>query len=143
MATILSIMINKNDEKINEKNPPILFKFSKCISKESHINLEYSSLNAYIDNAFSIFKSIDNKYFLIFSHTPDYINYSLIIYDLIYQQIIIKRFNAHEDRIYTCRHYFYEKNKNDLLITSSFDKFIKIWNITQNFALMYKLKAGL
>ena len=140
MANMLSIMINKNNEKKIEKNPPKLFKVSKCISKESHINLAHSSLNAYIDNAFSIFKSIDNKYFLIFSHTPDYINYSLIIYDLIYQQIIIKRFNAHEDRIYTCRHYFYEKNKNDLLITSSFDKFIKIWNITQNFSLMYKLK---
>ena len=30
--------------------------------------------------------------------------------------------------------------KTNLLITSSFDKFIKVWNITKNFSLIFKKK---
>ena len=71
MGNWLSTKNNKINELINKKNPPIKFKFNKCISKDSHINLPFSSLNAYIDDAFCLFKSIDNKIFLIFSHTFD------------------------------------------------------------------------
>lgn len=122
------------------KDSPLIFKVNKCISKNSHINLPQSHISANIDDTFCLFKSIRNEYLLIFSHTIDYKNYSLICYDLLHQELITKRINAHKDRIYTCRHYFYKKLKSDLLITSSFDRFIKIWNITNKFALIYRKK---
>ncbi len=47
---------------------------------------------------------------------------------------------AHTERIFTCSHFLDKYNKRDLLITSAFDKKIKIWNITNNFQIIYEKK---
>ena len=53
-------------------------------------------------------------------------------------KIVVK--NAHKERIFTCSHFLDKYNKRDLLLTASFDKKIKIWNITNNFEMIYKKK---
>ena len=116
------------------------FKVKKCITSNSHINFIYSYIVANIDDTFALFKSINNKYLLIYSGTDNYKIYSLFCYDLINQQNIVKIAKAHDDRIYTCRHFLDKNTNNDLLITSSFDKYIKIWNLTDQYKLIYKKK---
>ena len=118
----------------------INFKIKKCITTYSHINLQNTAITANIDDTFALFKSINNKYLLIYSYSEDYKIYSLICYDLINSQNITKIAKAHDDRIYTCRHFLDKKANNDLLITSSFDKYIKIWNLTDQYKLIYKKK---
>ena len=53
-------------------------------------------------------------------------------------QVNTKIAQAHDDRIYTCRHFLDKNTNSDLIITGSFDRYIKIWNITNNFTLQYK-----
>ena len=124
----------------NVFNPPIKFKVKKEITSYSHINLQNTFITANIDDTFALFKSINNKYLLIYSYSEDYKIYSLICYDLINSQNITKIAKAHDDRIYTCRHFLDKKTNSDLLITSSFDKYIKIWNLTDQYKLIYKKK---
>ena len=126
---------------INEKEKvPKNFKLKKCIEINSHINLPYDVLNAIIDDTFTIFKSIKNEQLLIYSSTEDYTIYSLYCYSLKNEQNITKIAKAYNDRIYSCRHFLDKKLNNDLLITGSFDKFIKIWNITNQYLLLYTIK---
>ena len=125
---------NTNEENLN-------YKFVKCIAETSKINLDFSYINAVIDGTFDVFKSVKNEYLLIFSLVENqFKKYSLICYDLKFDQVNTKIAKAHDDRIYTIRHFFDKNKKNDLLLTSSFDKWIKIWNITNNFILVYKKK---
>lgn len=84
---------------------------------------------------------MNNEIFLIFSYKEEAFNYySLICYDIKLEQINTKIAKAHENRIYTCRYFYDQINKNDLIITGSFDRWIKIWNITNNFNLLFKKK---
>lgn len=124
----------------NEDKVPKNFKLKKCITNNSHINLPQGFLNAIIDDTFTIFKSVKNEQLLIYTSTEDYIIYSLYCYNLKNKQNITKIAKAHDDRIYTCRHFLDKKLNNDLLITGSFDKYIKIWNLTNQYYLLYKIK---
>ena len=126
--------------KIVDNNPPLNFKIKKCITSNSHINLLHSNIVANIDETFALFKSINNKYFVIYSVSEDYKIFSLFCYDLINRQNIVKIAKAHDDRIYTCKHFLDKNTNSDLLITSSFDKYIKIWNLTDQYKLIYKKK---
>ena len=120
--------------------PPLNFKVKKNITSNSHINLLHSYITANIDDTFALFKAINKKYYVIYSGSEDYKIYSLFCYDLINRQNIAKIAKAHDDRIYTCRHFLDKNTNSDLLISSSFDKYIKIWNLTDNYKLIYKKK---
>ena len=134
-----NFILNMSTQIFNN-NPPLNFKIKKCITSNSHINLLYSHIVANIDDTFAFFKSINNKYYVIYSGSEDYKIFSLFCYDLINGQNITKIAKAHEDRIYTCRHFLDKNSNSDLLITSSFDKYIKIWNLTDQYKLIYKKK---
>ena len=116
------------------------YKVIKCIDSNSIINFPNSEIVAIIDGTFDLFKSFRNEYLLVFSHMENQNNFSLIFYDMKLQQINTKISKAHTDRIYTCRHYFDKITCSDLIITSSFDRWIKIWNITNYYTLIYKKK---
>ena len=133
-----SNLISYMSAKIVENNLPQNFKIKKCITSNSHINLLNSHIVANIAHTFALFKSINNKYFIIYSGSEDYKIYSLFCYDLINGQNIVKIAKAHDDRIYTCKHFLDKNTNSDLLITSSFDKYIKIWNLTDQYQLIYK-----
>ena len=123
-----------------KKNTSEEYKVIKCIDNKSIINFQISHIRALIDGTFDLFKSIKNENILVFSNLEDFNNFSLIFYDIKLQQINTKVSKAHNDRIYTCRHFFDKITKSDLVITSSFDRWIKVWNVTNNYTLVYKKK---
>ena len=132
------------DEKIQElkqeKTEPIKFQPIKKLINHAHVNLEDEDINAYIDRTFDVFKSLTGQYFLICAYSEDYTDYSLICMEITQEQTIYVKDNAHSERVYTCRHYLDEKDNRDLVITGSFDKTIKIWEINNGFQLLYMKK---
>ena len=120
-----------------QKNNLEEYKVIKCIDSNSIINFPYLDINAFIDGTFDLFKSIRNEYLLVFSNLENNNNFSLIFYDMKLQQVNTKISKAHNDRIYTCRHFFDKITGSDLIITSSFDKWIKVWNATNYYTLIY------
>ena len=141
---IIMVMSDLNDDNepstIYEENQPLRFEVTKCITTNSHVNLPNSNLSAFIDRTFTVFKSINSEYFLIYSSSLDYKNYSLVKYNILEDKTIFVYKNAHKERIFTCSHFLDKYNKRDLLLTAAFDKKIKIWNVTTNFQLIYKKK---
>jgi hypothetical protein len=105
-----------------KKDKPKIFKIKTCLTKDSHINSPHSFIQAIIGDSFALFTSKINQLLLIYSHSNDYITYSLICYDLKNKCNIVKIAKAHNDRIYTIIHFFDKNIKEDLILTSSFDK---------------------
>ena len=79
-----------------------------------------------LDNTFSVFKSIDNILYLIYSNKKK----SIISYNLNNNKEIKEIKNAHEQYITNFRYYLDNINRKDLLISVSMhDNNIKLWNI--------------
>ena len=77
------------------------------------------------DNTFTVFKSIYDYIFLVYSTK----NKSIICFDLIEQKKIIEIKNSHKDFITNFRHYLDKKNKRDIVMTiSCADRNIKLWD---------------
>ena len=74
---------------------------------------------------FAVYKSIQGKVILAYPTKER----SLEIYDLEKEELIKSIKEAHSSEIYCCRHFVDIKSNKDLLITSSFDKSLKIWDI--------------
>ena len=110
------------------------------LTDHAHVNLPNSNLSAIIDRTFDVFKSLKDEYVIVFAFSLDYHNYSLIMVDIEIKKVIAHKINAHSERVFTCIHYLDEYNNRDLLITGSFDKTIKIWNISDGFQLLYEKK---
>ena len=125
---------------IIEIDEPLQISLNKCITMHSHVNLKEANLNAFIDRTFTVFKSLKNEYLLIYSYSENYKNYSLKCYDILKDKSMTKVQKAHSERIFTCSHFLDKYKMRDLLITSAFDKKIKIWNITNNFQVIYEKK---
>ena len=78
------------------------------------------------DNTLTVFKSIQDIFYLIYSNKKK----SIICHNLIEQKRVIEIKNCHNEYITNFRHYFDEKNKRDLIISISYaDKNIKLWNV--------------
>ncbi len=81
---------------------------------------------ATLNNTFTIFKSISNKFYLIFSNS----NNSIICYDLDNLQIINEIKNSHNKSISNFMHHLDIKNKIDIILSISYDdNNIKLWNL--------------
>lgn len=132
--------LNESMSSLSIKETPYIFKVKKCITNHSHVNLLNSDLNAFIDRTFTVFKSMQNQYLLIYSYSENFKDYSLFVYDILKEKNIIRVNNAHKERVFTCIHYFYEYDKRDLLLTAAFDKRIKVWNISNKFELIFDKK---
>ena len=118
---------NKNQKKSNKKQ-----KLFKVIANDSY---KHSYWSANIDNTFTIFKSIDAIFYLIYSKINSIINYDILHYKKISE---IK--NAHNSQITNLRHCSDSINKRDLLLSiSKDDNILKIWNIT-NYECILNLK---
>ena len=104
--------------KINEDNP-IDIGFLSEITNNS-----FSSIN--IDNTFTIFQSIKDILYLVYST----INKSIICYDLNEQKIIKELKNYHNEYITNFRYYLEEINNRDLLISiSQKDNNKRLWDV--------------
>ena len=104
--------------KYNYKNGPKNFEFYKTIS------LDLFSENFYNNRAciFSSYK--DNNIYIAYGVYP----LNLECYDVIEEKKFIIINNIHSSPFNSCRYFFDKSNSRDLLITSSFDKHVKIVN---------------
>ena len=110
---------NSKDNKIYEETNPNNFNFLKYLTKDSFTEWD-------LDNSFTVFKSINNILYLIYSNYQK----SIITYNLINNNKINEIKNAHNMFITNFRHYIDKNNKKDLIISiSSDDNNIKLWNI--------------
>jgi WD40 repeat protein len=83
-----------------------------------------------IDSVFSAFKSLKGEMYVVWG-TP---SYTIEVYDLKLEKIIKTLFGAHTSTIFSCRHYLDKKNKSDLVISSSYDRSVKLWSVKENWA---------
>jgi hypothetical protein len=103
----------------NNGSNPKGIKSLKSITKDSFAEID-------IDNTFTVFKSINDILYLIYSNK----NKSIICYDLQYQQILKELKKSHNAYITNLRHYLDEINKRDLIMSiSSKDNNLKIWSL--------------
>ncbi len=89
-----------------------------------------------IDKVFCAFKSLTGESLVVWG-TPQY---SIEFYDLDKGKIIKTIPNAHNQTIFSCRHYVDFKNNVDYIITSSYDKTVKIWDV-KNFQNILNIKS--
>ena len=109
---------NKDNNIKNPKNIEYLYD----IVKDSY---SYS----YLVNTFSIFNSINDILYLVYSNK----NNSIILYNVINNKKIKEMKNAHTGYITNLRYYLDKINKRDLILSISFyNNNIKLWNIDNN-----------
>ena len=78
-----------------------------------------------IDKVFSAFKSFSGEPLVVWG-TPQL---SIEFYDLEKGKIIKSISRAHNQTIFSCRHYADNKNRIDYIISSSYDRTVKIWDL--------------
>ena len=79
-----------------------------------------------VGDTFTVFKSINNKLYLIYTNE----DISIVCYDLNKQKIINEVKNCHNECITNFRHYLHEKNKEDLIMSvSAKDNNLKLWSV--------------
>lgn len=89
-----------------------------------------------LDNTFTVFNSIDNILFLIYSNRKC----SIIFYNLINNKKMTEIKNAHNSFITNIRHYLDTVNNRDLLLsTSSYSGNVKLWDI-QNMNILLNIQ---
>ena len=128
---------NKSIEKPDkDKNEKLINHLIKTIDFNK-FKLKYElSKNSYcqvINNTFTIFNSINNILYIIYST----IDKSIISYNLISQKISIEIKNAHNNFITNFRHYFDKKNKKDIIMSiSDLDNHLKVWDANKWICLL-------
>ena len=118
---------NNNNRILNDSSDDN--KKIKLIPEKIKIN-NYLSIDSYtkfsLDNTFTVFKSIDEIFYLIYSN----LRKSILSYNLIDNKKIIEIKNAHNNYITNFRPYLDEICKRDLMMSiSGEDNNIKLWNI--------------
>ena len=78
-----------------------------------------------IDKVFCAFKSFSRESLVVWG-TPQY---NIEFFDLDKGKIIKTIIRAHNQTIFSCRHYSDIKNRIDYLITSSYDRTVKVWDL--------------
>jgi WD40 repeat protein len=129
----------KNENKILSKE---ISKLKNCnsinpenIEKLAEIkNHSYTSMD--LDNTFTVFRTINDILYLIYSTESK----SIICYDLENQKIINKVKKSHNEYITNFKYYFDNINKRDLLMSiSKEDNNIRVWNVN-NWECLCNLK---
>ena len=81
----------------------------------------------------AVYSIIKNNEILYEIAYPDNKNgYNIIIYNILLNNMTNKINNAHSNDMHKIKHYYDSLSKNHLLLTSSYDKCIKIWSISSN-----------
>ena len=96
-------------------------------------NIISNNLNITYMKSVAVYNIIKNNEILYEIAYPDNKNgYNIIIYNILLNNISNKINNAHSNDIHKIKHYYDSLSKNHLLLTSSSDQCIKIWNISSN-----------
>ncbi len=101
----------------NRNLNPFKITYLKDLTKDSYAQF-------WLDNTFTVFKSVDNLLLLIYSTK----NLSIISYNIIENKKLNEIKKAHDDYIVNFRH-FLENNKRDLVLSISSDNNnLKLWD---------------
>ena len=123
------IYTDTNFNSINKIGKKPLYKEEKIEIKNVGFLIEDSYSHSFLDNTFTVFKSVDDILYLIYTNR----NMSIKKYDLNENSDIAEKKNAHDNYITNFRQYLDEIDKNNkknlLLSISSEDNNIKIWDI--------------
>ena len=120
------IIIPKDTELIYSSRNRIL-KFTKDpkgMSYKEDICSSAHKTNS-IDRVFCAFKSFSGEQLIVWG-TPQH---TIEFFDLGKNKIIKTITKAHNQTIFSCRHYADLKNRIDYVITSSYDRTVKIWDL--------------
>ena len=118
---------NKKDKDTNEMSNSISninlspkdIQYKNDLTKDSFSEYDY-------DNIFTVFKSLNNISYLIYTNK----NKSIIYNDIDENKIIKEIKNAHNKYITNFKHYLDQVNERDLIMSiSSEDNNIKLWNL--------------
>ena len=131
--TILKNQIKKlkKDNNKSNSNNNLISKNYKLNTNPKYIQIlknitKDSNGNCFLDNSFTVFKSINNILYLIYASD----NKSIIAYNLSKSQKIIEIKDAHKNIATNFRHYLDTINKRDLILSvSAYENNIKIWNV--------------
>ena len=121
--------LNDNVNLIND------FKFSNfaSITCINNISKTIGNLDITFMKSVAVYKIIRNDEIFYEIAFPDNKNgFNIIIYNLLTNKIINKIDNAHKNKIHKIKHYYYSLAKIHILLSSSSDKSIKLWNISSN-----------
>ncbi len=119
-------IINDNVNLINN------FKFEN-IDKLKNIDVISNDLQIFYRKSVAVYSMIKSNEIIYEITFPDNKNgYNVIFFDLNQNKISNQIKNIHSSYIYRIKHYYSQYLKSHLLLTSSDDKSIKIWNITEN-----------
>ena len=103
----------------NDGSNPENLKLLNTITSESYADID-------IDNTFTVFKTIKDLLYLVYSKK----NKSIICQDLINQNLIKELHYSHKEYITNIRHYLDKLNKKDYILSiSSNDANLKLWDI--------------
>ena len=103
------------------QNDPQELVFKKDICSNAH------KTNS-IDRVFCAFKSFLGEALIVWGSSNNNIEY----YDCEKEKIVKTFHQAHSQTIFSCRHYPYVKKRIDYIITSSYDRTVKLWDYNQN-----------
>jgi len=122
--------LKKEINKLKEYHfDPKNIKFTSNITEDS-----YAHDNS--DNSFSVFNSINNETFLVYSKE----NKSIICYDLDKKQIMKEIKDSHKKCITNFRHHLDLENGRDLIMSISYeDNNLKVWDVTNNWQCILNL----
>ena len=123
----LNINTFKKDRFIEFKSEPNTLKFEK--------ELDINCFSDYSDNQFCLFTSTNNESLLVYIKGEN--KNSLGCYNLKTKDNKSKE-NVHEKKILCIKHYI--KNKEDLILTTSYDNSLKISNITKDLVCIHHIK---
>ena len=108
------------------------FKFENG-DKLKNINVISNDLNITFLKSVAVYSIIKNNETLYEIAYPDNKNgFNIIIYNIILNKIQNKISNAHSNNIHKIKHYYDKNKKYHILLSSSADKSIKLWNISSN-----------
>ena len=126
--------IKKIEKKIELNDNVNLINDFKCYNiNKMNNNIISNNLNIIWMKSVAVYNIIRNNEILYEIAYPDNKNgYNIIIYNILLNNITNKINNAHSNDIHKIKHYYDFLSKNHLLLTSSRDKSIKIWNISSN-----------
>lgn len=121
----------KPNQVLKFNSSPDNFVFIKDISDTAHVSNS-------IDSVFCAFKTLKGENIVAWG-TP---GLTIEIFDLRQNKITKSIKSAHSQTIFSCRNYIDVVNSNDLIISSSYDKSVKVWSYKDNWSNIVNIQSA-
>ena len=126
-----SVSYMKPNQVVKFNSSPDNFVFIKDISDTAHVSNS-------IDSVFCAFKTLKGENLVAWG-TP---GLTIEILDLKQNKITKSIKSAHSRTIFSCRNYIDVVNSNDLIISSSYDKSVKVWSYKDNWSNIVNIQSA-